>query len=158
MRIATRLAAAVLAAGALTSAVATSALAAPQKETGVQLVGVVQQTGPSTATVQARYTCSWPVTAETPVHLWASVKQSADRTADPALAEPESGFGHVAATWSQTHVGDIVCDGRTHVVKVTVDQTEQGYGTLGKGDAWVQFCLTFGEENIVWSMEFLHVR
>ncbi len=164
MRIRTRLAAAVLVAAAAVLGAGAPALAAPQKTTTAELVGVVKQTSPTTAVVQARYTCTWPATEETPVHLWASVKQSADRTADPRLAQEGSGFERIAATWSQTHAGEIVCDGRTHVIKVTVDQTEVfpgvgplGYGTLGKGEAYVQFCITFGHE-IVWDMEFLHVR
>ncbi len=164
MRMRTRLAAAVLVASAAVLTAGAPAIAAPRTTTTAELVGVVKQTGPTTAVVQARYTCTWPSTEETPVHLWASVKQSADRTADPRLTQPESGFGQVAATWSQTHAGEIVCDGRTHVLKVTVDQTEMipgvgpiGYGTLGKGEAYVQFCITFGED-IVWDMEFLHVR
>ncbi len=124
---------------------------APQNT--AELVGVVRQTGPSTAEVTVRYTCDigdpW---------LWVSVKQSADRTADPKLAQPDSGTQGVAAAWSQTHdATGLVCDGKSHVTKFTVDQSEQGYGTLGKGEAWVQFCLV-GETAFVSEMEYLHLR
>jgi hypothetical protein len=71
------------------------------------------------------------------------VKQSANGTADPALADGESGFGHKAAAWTQGHSGaaSLTCDSHTHVTKFVIDRTEYGYGELQKGRAYVQFCL-----------------
>jgi len=134
------------------------ALAAPPApQTTAQLVGVVHQTGATTAEVMARYTCTG--TADQ-LHLWVSVKQSADRTADPILAT--GGSSQVSAAWSQSHAGvlNLHCDGMNHVGTFTVDQTEQGFGTLAKGEAWVQFCLfdATTPNGPVSDMEFMHVR
>lgn len=132
-------------------------LAAPgaASETTAQLVGVVHQTGATTAEVMARYTCTGTVDQ---LHLWVSVKQTADRTADPILAT--EGSSGASAAWSQSHAGVLTCDGMNHVATFTVDQTEQGWGTLAKGDAWVQFCLfdATTPEGPVSDMEFMHVR
>jgi hypothetical protein len=88
------------------------------------------------------------------------VKQSADRTADPMLAT--EGSSQVAAAWSQSHSGVLLltCDGMNHVTTFSVDQVEQGFGTLAKGDAWVQFCLFDSTTPMepVSDMEFMHVR
>ncbi|HWU47962.1 MAG TPA: hypothetical protein VN133_14495 [Humibacter sp.] len=148
---------AALAGLAVFGAAAPAAVAAPVHATSAQLVGVVHQTGPTTAEVSARYTCTG--TADQ-LHLWVSVKQTADRTADPALAN--EGSSQIAAAWSQSHAGvmQLVCDGKNHVASFTVDQTEQGFGTLAKGDAWVQFCLFDATTPVgpVSDMEFMHVR
>jgi hypothetical protein len=135
------------------------ALATPTSTpvSSAQLVGVVHQTGPTTAEVMARYTCTG-----TPdqLHLWVSVKQTEDRTADPRLAM--EGSSQISAAWSQSHAGVLTCDGKNHVASFTVDQSEQGFGTLAKGDAWVQFCMfdaTTPEPMPPTSdMEFMHVR
>ena len=144
--------------GLLFGAVATAAPAAADAPgtSSAQIVGVVKQTGPTTAEVQVRYSCTGSADQ---VHLWTSVKQTTDRTADPLLAqEGSSGY---AAAWSQSHsVEGLVCDGHTHVGRFAVDQREMGFGRLGKGEAWVQFCLfdaTTGEVPVS-SMEFVHVR
>ena len=50
----------------------------------------------------------------------------------------------VAKRWSDSHRNPVVCDGKTHTSRFTVDQVEGKaglYGTLVKGKAWVQFCL-----------------
>lgn len=158
-----------LAAGAglcLALGAATPAMAAPASHgaggTSAKLVGVVRLINGTTAQVQAQYRCTGDPTQ---LHLWVSVKQSANGTADPRLAEEGTGYGQKAAAWSQGHSGSLQlkCDGRTHVGKFVVDRSEYGYGTLLKGDAYVQFCL-FDAANSpltgppVSSMEFLHVR
>jgi hypothetical protein len=88
------------------------------------------------------------------------VKQAADRTADPMLAT--EGSSQVAAAWSQSHSGVLLltCDGMNHVTTFSVDQGEQGFGTLAKGEAWVQFCLfdSTTPDAPVSDMEFMHVR
>jgi hypothetical protein len=146
-------AAAALAVLAAVGTVAPASAAPKLPQNTAELIGVVQQTGAKTAEVTVRYTCD----IENP-WLWVSVKQSADRTADPRLTQPESGGSRVAAAWSQSHdTGKLECDGKNHVTKFTVDQAEQGYGTLGKGEAWVQFCLV-GANAFVSEMEFLHLR
>ena len=153
-------------AGVLLGAVATAtpAYADQPGTTSAQVVGVVRLIDSTTAEVQARYSCTG-----TPdqLHLWVSVKQSANGTADPRLAEEGTGYGMKATAWSQSHsvVQTLNCDGKTHVGKFVVDRQEYGYGTLLKGDAYVQFCLfdaTTGdagpEGTPVSSMEYVHVR
>ncbi|MDQ4137621.1 MAG: hypothetical protein M3116_02085, partial [Actinomycetota bacterium] len=110
-------AAAAIALMAVLGTVAPANAAPKVPQNTAELVGVVQQTSASTAQVTVRYTCD----IEDP-WLWVSVKQSADRTADPRLAQPNSGGDRVAAAWSQSHdTAKLDCDGRSHVTKFTVD-------------------------------------
>jgi hypothetical protein len=96
--------------------------------------------------VHAIYRCTGAGT------LWVSVKQTADRTRDPRLEE--EGSSSIAAAWSDSHRNPVTCDGKKHLQRFSVDQTEpyfteegpQGqksdiYGPLRKGAGWVQFCL-----------------
>ncbi len=118
-----------------------------------------------TAVVQVRYSCTG---GPEELALWVSVKQSANGSANPALAVEGSGYEGRATAWSQTHaaVADLRCDGKTHVGRFTVEREEYGYGALQRGRAYVQFCLfdatTVGEEGPfgepVSSMEFVNVR
>jgi hypothetical protein len=145
-------------------AAATPAYADSPRTSSDQIVGVVHLIDGETAQVQARYSCTG-----TPdqLHLWVSVKQSANGTADPGLAEEGTGYGQKAIAWSQGHgaVSNLVCDGHTHVSLFTVDRSEYGYGTLQKGDAYVQFCMFDAttpvegpEGQPISSMQFVHVR
>jgi hypothetical protein len=89
------------------------------------------------ALVHARYSC------DVGTHLWVSVKQSAARDIDPAVAAEGSGFGGAASAWWQSHRGSFTCDGKRHVGWFAVDTVEPGSrGQLGSGWAWVQFCVT----------------
>jgi hypothetical protein len=115
--------------------------------------------------VRAQYRCQPEID-----HLWVSVKQTADRTADPALTQEGSGFGKVAATWLQSHPVALQCDGSNHVQTFAVNTTEQippefgggtvGYGQLGRGQAYVQFCLTSSTDEHLFlaDMNFQQVR
>ena len=156
----------VAAAGLLLASVATAspALADKPGTSSADIVGVVRLIDSTTAEVQARYSCTG-----TPdqLHLWVSVKQSANGTASPALAEEGTGYGERAAAWSQGHgaVVTLDCDGRTHVGRFIVDRSEYGYGNLQTGRAYVQFCLydsTIPAEDPeaapISSMEFVNVR
>jgi hypothetical protein len=134
---------------------ASPAVAASSSDTfSAQLVGVVRQLSPTTAEVQARYTCTGAP------HLWVSVKQTADRTADPILAQ-EGSTAYATGGWSQSHdTSALICDGKNHVTEFLVDHAEAGFGTLAKGDAWVQFCLTIPDTFTILAIdqEFVHVR
>lgn len=150
MRLRTRaLAGSVLAAGLIPFApVVTSAHAAPQPQTTAEVIShvTIDRNDPSVGYVLARYSCSPEVD-----HLWVSVKQNADATADPQLADEGSGFGHTATTWVQSHPVTLQCDGKNHVQTFEVNTTEQqppewgggtvGYGQLQRGYGYVQFCL-----------------
>ena len=134
---------------------ASPASAAPaQPTTQADVIGVVKvdKSDPTVATFQARYRCTGEGT------LWVSVKQTADRTADPALAQPES--SGVSAAMSHSHRNAVTCNGKWRVDTFTVDQVEWGFGALAKGEGYVQFCLfdaTTGEMPLSQN-EFLHVR
>jgi hypothetical protein len=127
------------------AAPATASAAPAPAETFSQVIGTVRMdpSDPTTALVQARYRCTGEA------HLWVSVKQTADRTADPALAQP--GSSSIAAAWSDSHRNGLTCDGKIHVDTFEVDQLEPVWGSeepksavyepLAKGVGYVQFCL-----------------
>lgn len=131
-----------LALGAATPALAASG---GTHDTYAKLLGVVHITGSDSAYVQAQYRC----TASPHQHLWVSVKQSADRSADPRLLTEGSGSGggsYKAAAWEMSHPTNITCDGKNHVQRFAINQAEikafgLSSGTLAKGKGYVQFCL-----------------
>jgi hypothetical protein len=115
----------------------------------------INKDNPAIGSVRAQYSCQPGID-----HLWVSVKQNADATADPDLLHEGSGFEHVATTWVQSHPSGIRCDGKTHVQTFEVNTTEQippefgggtvGYGELQRGQGYVQFCLTSSaQENLL---------
>ncbi|GAA1952874.1 hypothetical protein [Microbacterium deminutum] len=119
---------------------ASPAMAAPPatSTSTADVIGVTVRTGSTSAAIAVRYRCTG---SPDQVHVWVSLKQSADRTADPRLADEGSGSRGTAAAWSQSHAGKPKCDGTTHFGVFTVDQQEAGYGILRHGWAYVQFCL-----------------
>ena len=49
----------------------------------------------------------------------------------------------LAASWWQSHRNYFICDGHKHKNKFYIDRFEPGSkGTLIRGKAWVQFCVT----------------
>ena len=134
-----------LAALSLGLGVPATASAAPPAASFSQVIGTVEldPSDPTHALVQARYRCTGEA------HLWVSVKQTADRTADPRLeAEGSSG---ISAAWSDSHRNEIACDSTIHVGWFEVDQEEPLWGSadpkstvyepLARGVGYVQFCL-----------------
>jgi hypothetical protein len=91
------------------------------------------RTGPGTATVTATYVCPEGF------HLWISAKQAAGGRLDRRL-ELE-GSSQFANAWLQSHPTDFTCDGTRRTETFTIDTLEQGFGSLTRGVAWVQFCL-----------------
>jgi len=159
--------------GVLAAAIAAFALVggalANNGKTSAQVVGVVRidPTDPSLAQVTARYSCQPGAPGSTAAaHLFVSVKQNADRTADPAVATEGAGFGGLVAAWSQSHPTDqVVCDGKVHVQTFTVHQGldeesgfPTGYGELAKGWGYVQFCLFGGDGTYTASQVFQRVQ
>ena len=150
-----RLITAAIAATALLGAAPGGALAAQQPF--AKVISHVKLKKDGTATVRARYMC------ESSTHLWVSAKQTADGSVDPALED--EGSGSAAAAWMDTNdwvteggdtfpisSGDeqLVCDGRTHSQRVTIDVTNAPWGSwdaLQTGMAWVQWCIVEGPEN-----------
>ena len=88
-----------------------------------------------------------------------SVKQTAARTTDPALASPEC--SSASATWLHSHRNPVTCDGQVHTATSTVDALDYGQGgSVQTDDAHVQFCL-FDDNNIMQPLsenEFMQAR
>src|SRR3712207_5540313 len=147
-RIATALAA--TAALALSVAPATAG-AAPKDKAQAQVLGTVVTQADGTARVTARYTCPEGF------HLWVSAKQTADRARDAAL-EGE-GSSQLSAAWLQSHPApsQFTCDGKWRTGTFQIDTAEQGFGELGRGMAWVQFCL-IGERTFLSENRWVAVR
>ena len=140
-----RLAALAALSACLAIAVGGTASAVPEGKWDSQVLGNVEidPNDPTVAYVTARYVCS----GGTP-HLWVSVKQAESRGPDAALKE--EGSSGYAVAWSQSHpTSEVVCDGKWRTQTFEVDQTEivpwspdpVGFGTLTKGQAYIQFCL-----------------
>ena len=133
------------AAAALALGTQATALADVPSGSFSQVLGSVRvdPSDPTRAVVTARYRCTGEA------HLWVSVKQTAERTADPRLAE--EGSSAISAAWSDSHRNGVTCDGRIHVDRFEVDQLEPLWGSedpkstvfepLAKGWGYVQFCL-----------------
>jgi hypothetical protein len=82
--------------------------------------------------------------------LWVSAKQSKSGGINPALKK--EGASKIAHTWLQSHRNKFVCDGTPHTAKFKIDKVEPGSkGKLKKGRAWVQFCVTKGEQDLILS-------
>jgi hypothetical protein len=138
MRLARRIAvAALVAASIIGVSPAAEATGNRPKVSTDQVIPVVfiDRANPTKAYVTALYRCTGEGT------LWVSVKQTADRKADPRLAE--EGSSQISAAWSDSHRDPVDCDGRFHVTTFVVDQLERQSpsGPLARGKAWVQFCL-----------------
>ena len=135
---------AVVAAGTLVLG-PTAVGAAKRPATSAKVVGTVKidKKNPTIAYVLAQYRCTVTDPANDPAHLWVSVKQNDAGKKDPAIVAEGSGGSGVATRWADSHRNPVVCDGKTHTSRFTVDQVEgkDGYDPLRKGKAWVQFCL-----------------
>jgi hypothetical protein len=133
--------------GAMVVAPSVAGAAPKPPTTKAKVVGTVKidKNDPSIGYVLAQYRCTVKADpVNDPAHLWVSVKQSESGKKDAAIEAEGSGGGQVAKRWSDSHRNPVVCDGKTHTSRFTVDQVEGkagAYGTLVKGKAWVQFCL-----------------
>jgi hypothetical protein len=106
-------------------------------------VGKIASSGDA-ATLKVTYKC-----AEGEA-LWVSAKQTKSGKKDKALAK--EGSSEVAATWLQSHRNQFVCDGTKQTATFKIDAVEPGSkGKLKKGLAYVQFCVTKGQEDLILS-------
>jgi hypothetical protein len=106
--------------------------------------GKIKRVGKAKATLKVTYNCA---SGEA---LWVSAKQSKSGHRRAALRK--EGSSKVAAVWWQSHRNPFICNGAPHTAKVTIDKVEPGSkGKLKKGKAWVQFCVTEGQETLVLS-------
>src|SRR3954452_3334433 len=123
----------------------------PPPATTAKPIGKVERQGKKTATLKVRYTCKSGTT------LWISLKQS--KKADKAKALTKEGSSKVAAAWLQSHRNPVTCDGQKHTAEFTVDKVEPGSkGTLKKGKAWLQFCVTEGESLTLSKSAWVNVK
>jgi hypothetical protein len=149
-------ASAVLVAAATASAAAPVA-AAPVATNSARFISHVKidKKDPTIGTVQVQYRCTGGAST-----LWVSVKQTADRTADPRLAH--EGSSQISAAWSQSHRNPVTCDGKLHTGTFTVDHVEYGFGTLQRGKGYVQFCVSQGTEEdgrlVISESQFVDVK
>jgi hypothetical protein len=82
--------------------------------------------------------------------LWVSAKESKSGKKRKALTK--QGGSKDSAAWWQSHRNRFICDGTSHTKTFTIDKVEPGSkGKLKKGKAWVQFCVTQGEETLILS-------
>jgi hypothetical protein len=108
-----------------------------------EFVGKIKRTA-GKATLKVTYNCNHGET------LWISAKQSASGKKDTRLTK--EGSSKKAKSWLQSHRNPITCDSASHTATFTMDKDEPGSkGKLKKGTAWVQFCVTAGEDDLVLS-------
>jgi hypothetical protein len=133
--------AAALAVGALP--VAAQAQSGSDPNAKATFKGAIHPSG-SKATLKVTYQC-----AEGEA-LWVSAKQTASGKKNKALEK--EGSSQVAASWLESHRNKFTCDGSSHTGTFSIDTKEKGSkGALKKGTAWVQFCVTKGEEDLILS-------
>ena len=114
-------------------------------------LGSVKRVNKKSATLKVRYSCKSGST------LWISLKQSKTGKKDAALKK--EGSSKAAAAWLQSHRNPITCDGATHTAKFKVDKTEPGSkGKLRSGSAWLQFCVTDGDNLTVSVAKWVSVK
>jgi len=108
-----------------------------------EYLGTIKSSG-KTASLRVRYNCA---SGEA---LWVSAKQS--KSGRRAKRLTREGGSRYSAAWLQSHRNKFVCDGTPHTARFSIDTVEPGSkGRLKKGSAWVQFCVTQGEETLILS-------
>jgi hypothetical protein len=96
------------------------------------------------ATLRVKYQC-----AEGEA-VWVSAKQTKSGRKSSRLTK--EGSSKVAASWLESHRNPFTCDGAPHTATFSIDTVEKGSkGRLRKGQAWVQFCVTKGQEDLILS-------
>jgi len=145
--------AAALALAALGGPLAAEAAVIPEvKPENVRFKSAIQKSdNGKKGTLKVRYRCKGAS------GLWVSVKQTGDRTKDPALKD--EGSSKAAAAWLQSHRNTFTCDGERHTKRFTVDTVEPGSkGRLKNGYARVQFCLSNKKGLVVYAAAWLKVE
>jgi hypothetical protein len=89
--------------------------------------------------------------------LWVSAKESASGKKDRRL--PKEGSSKAASAWWQSHRNAFVCDAQPHTARFSIDKVEKGSkGRLKDGTAWVQFCVTNGDDLVLSGSGWVPVR
>jgi hypothetical protein len=120
------------------------ALAAGSDPNGkATFMGMIQSGGKS-ATLKVRYQCA---SGEA---LWVSAKQTKSGVSATKLMK--EGSSKASAGWLESHRNKFLCNGKPNTGTFTIDTIEKGSkGTLKPGTAWVQFCVTKGQEDLILS-------
>jgi hypothetical protein len=120
------------------------ALAAGSDPNGrATFLGMIQSSGKS-ATLKVRYQCA------SGDALWVSAKQTKSGVSAAKLMK--EGSSKASAGWLESHRNKFVCNGTPKTATFTIDTIEKGSkGTLKPGTAWVQFCVTKGEQDLILS-------
>jgi hypothetical protein len=61
----------------------------------------------------------------------------------------QEGSSQISAAWYEAHPTNFTCDGRSRSQTFTITNHEQGFGTLQRGLAYVQFCLVSAEGELL---------
>jgi hypothetical protein len=107
--------------------------------------------GRTHATLRVTYNCNAGQV------LWISAKEMKNGKANKALSK--EGSSKKADAWWQSHRNAIICDGQSHTATFSMDKKEKGSkGKLVKGSAWVQFCVTNGQDLVLSAHDFVKVK
>ena len=139
-----RLVASLALAGAVAVIVPVVAFAEGSDPNGkASFVGVIQSKG-KTATLSVSYRCASGDT------VWVSAKQTKSGLSATRLMKEGSSKG--SAGWLESHRNKFVCNGKMHTGTFAIDTVEKGSkGSLKSGTAWVQSCVTKGQEDLILS-------
>jgi hypothetical protein len=115
-----------------------------------EFVGAIK-VGKKKATLKVTYSCNAGQA------LWVSPKQSALGKKDRRLRK--EGSSKAASAWWQSHRNTFVCDTQPHTARFSIDKVEKGSkGKLKDGTAWVQFCVTNGDDLVLSGSHWVRVR
>jgi len=115
-----------------------------------EFVGAIKA-GKKKATLKVTYSCNAGQA------LWVSAKESASGKKDRRL--PKEGSSKTASAWWQSHRNAFVCDTQPHTATFSIDKVEKGSkGKLTDGIAWVQFCVTNGDDLVLSGSRWVRVR
>jgi hypothetical protein len=107
--------------------------------------------GKKKATLKVTYNCNAGQV------LWISAKEVKSGKKDAKLEKESS--SKISAAWWQSHRNPIICDGQSHTATFTMDKKEKGSkGTLKSGYAWVQFCVTNGNDLVLSAHDFVRIK
>jgi hypothetical protein len=122
-------------------ALATSAVASASPTMSATPGNYITRSGFGSANLSASYAC------EEGVHLWVSAKQAPGGRYDARLTQ--EGSSRFSAAWLQSHPVNFTCDGLRRSQSFPIDTEEQGFGTLVRGVAYVQFCLVSADDELL---------
>ena len=115
-----------------------------------EFVGAIKA-GKKRATLKVTYSCNAGQA------LWVSAKQSASGKKHRRL--PKEGSSKVASAWWQSHRKAFVCDTQPPTARFSIDKVEKGSkGRLKDGTAWVQFCVTNGDDIVLSGSDWVKVQ